>query len=50
MYKISMNSRYFIFGNNLSLAGGKYLIKFIFDFKIKISITEILIRINSNKF
>ena len=39
----------FNFGTNLSQTGGKYLIKFIFDIKIKVGIFEILKVPNFNK-
>ena len=40
----------FNLGTNLSLTGGKYAIKIIFDIKIKIGIFKILNVSNFNKF
>ena len=40
----------FNFGTNLTLTGGIYLIKIIFDNKIEIPIFEISKRSNLNKF
>ena len=50
MSQISANSEDFNFGNSLSLRGGKYLIKIIFDMKIDISIFEKSCVPNFNKF
>ena len=50
MFPVSINSGTFNFGTNLGLKGGKYLIKIIFNIKIKIGIFEILKVPNLNKF
>ena len=50
MCQISINSEHFWFWTNLGLAGGKYLIKIIFDIKTEMNIFEISMRPNFNKF
>ena len=49
MCQISKNSEDFNFGTDLGLTGSKYLIKTIFDIKIKISVLQIIIVPNFNK-
>ena len=44
-----MNSEHFKFWTNLDLTGGKYLMKIIFDIKIKIGRFEISIQSNLKK-
>ena len=50
MCQISINSEHLKFWTNLSLAGGKYLIKIIFDIKIEIGIFDISIQPSFNNF
>ena len=50
MCQISINSGHLKFWTNLSLAGGKYLIKIIFDIKIEIGIFDISIQPSFNNF
>ena len=48
--QISKNSRHFQFWDQFGLTGSKYLIKVIFDIKIKIGMFEISKVPNFNKF
>ena len=50
MCQVSIKSGHFNFGTNLSPAGGKYLIKIIFDMKIEIEIFEISLQPNFDNF
>ena len=50
MCQISINSEHFQFGGQLGLAGGKYLIKIIFNIKVEIEIFEISHVLSFNKF